>query len=82
MSVARQAKEIRHLIDALLRSGLFSLTSAHLFESVIGIEVSELSVQYATQNASANGIENASFVLGDAASFLTRSISRELTLLW
>ena len=35
---------------------------------MIGIEVSELSVQYANQNASANGIENASFVLGDAAS--------------
>lgn len=67
--VGRKASQgnTSHLIDAYCGSGLFSLTSAHLFESVIGIEVSELSVQHATQNASANGIENASFVLGDAA---------------
>tara|TARA_B000000557_G_scaffold253263_1_gene242204 strand:+ start:2392 stop:3663 length:1272 start_codon:yes stop_codon:yes gene_type:complete len=72
--VGRKASQgdTRHLIDAYCGSGLFSLNSAHLFESVIGIEVSELSVQYATQNASANGIENASFVLGDAASLFDR----------
>ena len=61
-----------HLIDAYCGSGLFSLTSAHLFESVIGIEVSELSVQYASINASINNIENATFVLGDAASLFSQ----------
>ncbi len=68
--VGRQASQgnTRHLVDAYCGSGLFSLTSAHLFESVIGIEVSELSAQYAAQNASANNIENATFILGDAAS--------------
>ena len=68
--VGRQASHgnTRHLIDAYCGSGLFGLTSAHLFESVIGIEVSEFSVQFAAQNASANQIGNASFVLGDAAS--------------
>ena len=68
--VGRKASQgnTSHLIDAYCGSGLFSLTSAHLFESVIGIEVSESSVHYASQNASTNGIENASFILGDAAS--------------
>lgn len=58
----------RHLVDAYCGSGLFCLTAAHRFESAIGVEVSEQSVAYASKNAEANGIGNARFVLGDAAS--------------
>ncbi|MBT6381663.1 MAG: class I SAM-dependent RNA methyltransferase, partial [Opitutales bacterium] len=58
----------RYLVDAYCGSGLFCLTSAHCFEQAVGIEVSELSIQYAIKNAEANKLENARFVLGDAAS--------------
>ena len=58
----------RYLVDAYCGSGLFCLTAAHRFEQAVGIEVSEFSVQYAVKNAEANQLENARFVLGDAAS--------------
>jgi 23S rRNA (uracil1939-C5)-methyltransferase/tRNA (uracil-5-)-methyltransferase len=57
----------RFLIDAYCGSGLFALAAATGFERVAGIEVSETSVAFARENASANGIANASFVAGDAA---------------
>ena len=67
--VSRKASEggARHLIDAYCGSGLFSLTAARRFTEAVGIEVSEHSVQYAVENAKTNGIENARFVVGDAA---------------
>jgi 23S rRNA (uracil1939-C5)-methyltransferase/tRNA (uracil-5-)-methyltransferase len=57
----------RFLIDAYCGSGLFALAAATRFERVAGIEVSETSVAFARENASANNITNASFVAGDAA---------------
>lgn len=68
--VSDQARKAgaRNLVDAYCGSGLFCLTAAKDFEKAIGIEVSEHSVKWAIQNATDNGIENASFVLGDAAS--------------
>jgi 23S rRNA (uracil1939-C5)-methyltransferase/tRNA (uracil-5-)-methyltransferase len=57
----------RFLIDTYCGSGLFALAAAAGFERVAGIEVSETSVAFARENASANGIANASFVAGDAA---------------
>lgn len=62
----------RYLVDAYCGSGLFCLSSATLFEQAVGIEVSERSVQYAVANADANGIKNARFVLGDAASIFSQ----------
>lgn len=62
----------RYLVDAYCGSGLFCLTAAHRFEQAVGIEVSEFSLQYAIKNAEANGLENARFVLGDAASIFDR----------
>lgn len=58
----------KYLVDAYCGSGLFTLTAAKDFEQVVGVEVSEQSIEYAIQNAEANQIENADFVLGDAAS--------------
>ena len=68
--VSSQARKsgARHLVDAYCGSGLFCLTAARDFESAVGIEVSEHSVKWAEQNAEDNQIDNASFVLGDAAS--------------
>ena len=67
--VGEKASEggVRSLVDAYCGSGLFCLTAAHRFEQAVGIEVSELSINAAIGNAKTNGIDNARFVLGDAA---------------
>ena len=54
------------LVDAYCGSGLFALSLAPSFEEVAGVEISETSVQFATENAKANAITNASFIAGDA----------------
>ena len=56
----------RYLVDAYCGSGLFSVTCSKGFESVIGVEISADSVQYAIHNAKANNIANASFITGSA----------------
>lgn len=61
------ASGARYLVDAYCGSGLFALTAAGAFERVAGIEISESSVKFATENANANGITNATFQAGDAA---------------
>jgi len=61
------ASGARFLVDAYCGSGLFALTAAPSFERVAGIEISESSVAFARQNATANGIANATFQAGDAA---------------
>jgi tRNA/tmRNA/rRNA uracil-C5-methylase (TrmA/RlmC/RlmD family) len=58
----------RLLVDAYCGSGLFALSCAPAFERVAGVEVSATSVQFARENAAANGIANATFSAGDAAS--------------
>jgi len=57
----------RFLVDAYCGSGLFALSCAPAFERVTGIELSETSVKFATENAAANNIANAAFRAGDAA---------------
>jgi 23S rRNA (uracil1939-C5)-methyltransferase/tRNA (uracil-5-)-methyltransferase len=62
------ASGARHLVDAYCGSGLFALSAASAFTQVAGIELSESSIRFARDNAAANGITNASFQSGDAAS--------------
>lgn len=57
---------VSHLVDAYCGSGLFCLTSAQAFESAVGIEISESSIDWARRNANQNGIENCRFIQGDA----------------
>ena len=61
------ASGARFLVDAYCGSGLFALSCAPAFEKVAGIEISETSIKFATENAAANGITNATFRAGDAA---------------
>ena len=61
------ASGARFLVDAYCGSGLFALSCAPAFEKVAGVEISETSVKFATENAAANGIANATFRAGDAA---------------
>ncbi len=57
----------RFLVDAYCGSGLFALSSASAFESVVGIEISDTSIAFARENAAANRIPNAQFRAGDAS---------------
>ncbi len=61
------ASGAKFLVDAYCGSGLFALSCAPAFERVAGIELSATSVKFATENAVANGIANATFRAGDAA---------------
>jgi tRNA/tmRNA/rRNA uracil-C5-methylase (TrmA/RlmC/RlmD family) len=61
------ATEAKFFVDAYCGSGFFALSAAHAFEKVAGVEISETSVAFARENATLNGIENASFQAGDAA---------------
>jgi 23S rRNA (uracil1939-C5)-methyltransferase/tRNA (uracil-5-)-methyltransferase len=61
------ASGAKFLVDAYCGSGLFALSCAPAFERVAGVEISETSVKFATENAAANGIGNATFRAGDAA---------------
>jgi tRNA/tmRNA/rRNA uracil-C5-methylase (TrmA/RlmC/RlmD family) len=62
------ASGARFLVDAYCGSGLFALSAASAFTQVAGIELSESSIRFARDNAAANGITNATFQSGDAAS--------------
>ncbi|KAK9447229.1 S-adenosyl-L-methionine-dependent methyltransferase [Limtongia smithiae] len=63
---------IKHLVDAYCGSGLFAVTCSDAMEDVIGVEISDKSVECASRNAAANGVANADFVLGDAAVIFER----------
>jgi 23S rRNA (uracil1939-C5)-methyltransferase/tRNA (uracil-5-)-methyltransferase len=56
-----------HLVDAYCGSGLFALSSAPAFKQVAGVEISESSIVWAKENATANGIENVEFRASDAS---------------
>jgi tRNA/tmRNA/rRNA uracil-C5-methylase (TrmA/RlmC/RlmD family) len=57
----------KFLVDAYCGSGLFALSCASAFEKVAGVELSASSVKFATENAKANDIANATFLAADAA---------------
>jgi len=46
---------------------LFALYAGRHFEKAVGIEISEKSVEYASNNAQLNGLGNCEFQAGDAA---------------
>lgn len=57
----------RFLADTYCGSGLFALACAPAFTRVAGIELSASAVRFATANAAANGVTNATFQTGEAA---------------
>ena len=59
--------EVRFLIDAYCGAGLFCLTSASDFAEVVGIEISESSIDWARRNAEQNEITNCRFIQGDVS---------------
>jgi 23S rRNA (uracil1939-C5)-methyltransferase/tRNA (uracil-5-)-methyltransferase len=55
-----------HLIDTYCGSGLFAITAATQFDSVYGVEVSDLAVRAAIANAELNKLKNVQFMTGVA----------------
>lgn len=55
-----------YLVDAYCGVGVFALAGSALFERVIGVEVNPKAIELAVANAGLNGIENASFLQGQA----------------
>jgi len=55
-----------HLADCYCGSGLFSISCASHFETVVGIEINDQAVAEATANAHANGITNCQFIAAQA----------------
>lgn len=54
--------QCKYLVDAYCGSGLFALHGASSFEHVYGVEVSDLAIKAAQQNAQQNNIDNVSFL--------------------
>lgn len=67
-----QGPGITHLLDAYCGSGLFTLHGARHFEQVVGIEISEASIQWARKNAKTNALANVRLEIGDAAALFAR----------
>jgi tRNA/tmRNA/rRNA uracil-C5-methylase (TrmA/RlmC/RlmD family) len=61
-----KSSKCRFLVDAYCGSGLFSLCGAQYFDSVYGVEVSQLAVTAAKQNAKSNSITNVEFLAGSS----------------
>lgn len=60
------------LVDAYCGSGLFSLSLAHKFKKVLGVEVSETSADWARANAGSNNIDHAEFLAADASAIFEK----------
>ena len=75
------AQPLKYLIDAYCGSGLFTVTLSSIFQSSLGIDISEASIEYARKNASLNNVENAKFIAATASDiFKSVSFNPEETL--
>lgn len=57
---------ITQLVDAYCGVGLFALSLSEVFESVVGVEISEAAIQFAKVNAQIHDINNVRFQIGKA----------------
>ena len=60
-----------YFLDCYCGSGLFALTASEKFKLCVGIEVNDLAVEEATQNAEMNSITNCQFVAASAEAIFT-----------
>jgi tRNA (uracil-5-)-methyltransferase len=66
LQIPRKEGEPLYLVDAYCGSGLFSITASKGVDRVVGVDVSKGSIKFATKNAERNGVENATFIDGQA----------------
>lgn len=64
--------DCRNLVDTYCGSGLFSLCAASKFESIYGVEVSDLAIQAAKKNAVLNNIKNAEYLCGSSEAIFAK----------
>jgi 23S rRNA (uracil1939-C5)-methyltransferase/tRNA (uracil-5-)-methyltransferase len=64
--VAEAATGPEYLIDAYCGVGVFAIAAAKHFRKVIAVEISEVAITFAVENAMKNGVTNADFVAADA----------------
>ncbi len=69
---AARGDGVANLIDAYCGGGLFAIHAAAHFKKVVGVEISEASVNYARVNAEINGAKNVRVELNDAAAIFSR----------
>jgi len=60
------AKQMTHLVDCYCGSGLFGISAAEHFDTVVGIEINDKAVAEATANAIDNGVNNCQFLAATA----------------
>lgn len=63
-----EAEGSKYLVDAYCGVGGFALWGSPKFEKVLGVEISEKSIQCARENALNNGVKNCEFIAGKAES--------------
>jgi len=67
-----QASDVRYLIDAYCGVGMFALAASPYFEHVFGVEVNASAVRWANGNAAINRLQNATFLIGQAAAIFAK----------
>jgi len=60
-AASEKNRKMTHLVDCYCGSGLFALSTASQFDTVVGIEINDKAVAEATANAVANNITNCQF---------------------
>ncbi|KAI9295282.1 S-adenosyl-L-methionine-dependent methyltransferase [Neoconidiobolus thromboides FSU 785] len=60
------AQKPKYLLDVYCGSGLFAVACSSAFEKVVGVDVNDQSIAFASKNAELNNIDNCSFKLGEA----------------
>ncbi|KAK6955857.1 hypothetical protein Daesc_003502 [Daldinia eschscholtzii] len=73
------SSQIKYLIDAYSGSGLFTITLSSLFSGgSVGIDISDASIKYASENATANNLSpsRAKFIAADAKDLFTPAVRR------
>ncbi|KAI1471143.1 S-adenosyl-L-methionine-dependent methyltransferase [Daldinia caldariorum] len=73
------SQPIKYLVDAYSGSGLFTITLSSLFSGgSVGIDISDASIKYATENAAANDLplSRVRFIAADAKDLFTPAIRR------
>ncbi len=63
-----------HLIDCYCGSGLFCIGSSSHFDVCVGIEVNEVAISEARENAASNGIRNCDFVAASAEAIFSSEV--------
>ena len=74
-------ERVENLYDIYCGTGTISLALSRLAENVTGVELSEDTVLSARENAAANGVENVSFICGDAFEELRKLPAPDLLVL-